>query len=168
MKTVYIGLGSNIGDRLQYLSEACDLLTKDHKLLAKSSIFETAPIGFTDQDSFLNQVLWVQTKATASELLEQALDIETQLDRTRKVKWGPRTIDIDLLLYESEIIKEEKLILPHPGIYTRRFVLEPLFELNPDLIIPPEGKSVSYYLNQVLDQKVEKLNFTHKNIVFSI
>lgn len=167
MKIVYIGLGSNLGDRLNYLQRAVQLVSKNHNILKCSSIYETAPVGFTEQNFFLNQVICVETNFSAKDLLYNVLQTELELDRKRDLKWGPRTIDIDLLLYDNEIINDDDLILPHPGMYSRRFVLEPLTELCPDLIISADGKTASHYLKEVMDQKVEKLNFTNKNVVFS-
>ncbi|MFD2706343.1 2-amino-4-hydroxy-6-hydroxymethyldihydropteridine diphosphokinase [Salibacterium lacus] len=131
MNYSYIALGSNIGDRKYYLREGVREL-KEHPRLhvtELSSIYETAPVGVTDQPSFLNMVLSLRTDITPLELLEITQSIERRLDRVRDKHWGPRTIDLDILLFNDENIKMNELNIPHPRMHERAFVLIPLCEI---------------------------------------
>ena len=127
-KTAFIALGSNIGNRYDYLMKGIEYLAKHPKikLVNTSSVYETDPVGFEEQDLFLNMVIEVQTDLCASELLEFCLEVELELGRKREIVWGPRTIDLDILLYNQENIKSEKLIIPHPRMLERNFVMIPL------------------------------------------
>lgn len=127
----YIALGSNMGDRAYYLTEAVSRLDAHTQIrvLGSSSIYETEPVGYTDQDSFLNKVVAVCTTLTSHELLSYMLHIEIELGRIRDIRWGPRTLDLDLLLYGEEQINTVELILPHPRMKERAFVLIPLVEV---------------------------------------
>ena len=127
----YISLGSNIGDRAYYLTEAVSRLDAHPQIqmIGSSSIYETEPVGYTDQDSFLNKVVAVCTTLTSHELLSYMLQVEIELGRTRDIRWGPRTLDLDLLLYGKEQINTADLILPHPRMEERAFVLIPLIEV---------------------------------------
>jgi 2-amino-4-hydroxy-6-hydroxymethyldihydropteridine diphosphokinase len=135
----FVGLGSNLGDREDYLRRALDRLGAARV----SSIRETEPVGVTDQPNFLNAVAEVETDLTARELLQLLLEIERELgrDRSRGQRWGPRTIDLDLLLYGDDVIAEPGLTVPHPRLAERSFVLEPLHELDPELVLP-DGRRV--------------------------
>src|SRR5690606_11833702 len=126
--TAYIALGSNMGDREQWLLQALDALNKREELTitAVSAIYETDPVGYTEQDAFLNMVIEVETTYSPHELLQQQLKIENELGRVRQVQWGPRTIELDLLLYDNMVLETEQLILPHPRMMERAFVLVPL------------------------------------------
>ena len=128
---IYLGLGSNLGDREDLLSKAVKLLDEHQAIIVKrvSSIYETAPVGITDQPAFLNAVVAVETSLSVYELLTECLWIEAVLGRVRTVRWGPRTIDIDLLLYNELKLDSEALIIPHPRMHVRPFVLIPLSEL---------------------------------------
>lgn len=134
----FISLGSNIGNRYDYLSKAIEHLAKHPKiqLVNTSSVYETDPVGYEEQDLFLNMVIEVQTEMSALELLDLCLKLELTLGRKREIIWGPRTIDLDILLFNQENIKSEKLIIPHPRMLERNFVMIPLSEINPDIIIP--------------------------------
>ncbi|PWA12147.1 2-amino-4-hydroxy-6-hydroxymethyldihydropteridine diphosphokinase [Pueribacillus theae] len=135
MAIAYIGLGSNIGNRDEYLYKALKALGNDSAMLVRdvSSIYETDPVGFTEQPAFLNMVAEIETSLQPLELLASLQKIEDKLGRTREIKWGPRTIDLDILLYNQETVKSERLIIPHPRMKERGFVLIPLFELAPHL-----------------------------------
>jgi 2-amino-4-hydroxy-6-hydroxymethyldihydropteridine diphosphokinase len=138
----FIGLGSNLGDREAYLRRALDLLRADPsiELLAVSSFRETDPVGFLDQPRFLNAAAALETELAARALLERLLAVEQVLGRRRDgPRFGPRTIDLDLLLHGEEVVKEPGLTVPHPRLAERRFVLEPLHELDPGLVIPGRG-----------------------------
>jgi len=141
----YLGLGSNLGDRKDYINRAISRLVSHHEIemLKASSIIETAAFGKTDQPDFLNCVIKLDTTFSPFELLQLCLTIETNLGRIRYEKWGPRTIDIDLLLYEDLVIDEDHLIVPHSGIPERRFVLISLNELCPDYIHPVLNKRIN-------------------------
>jgi 2-amino-4-hydroxy-6-hydroxymethyldihydropteridine diphosphokinase len=138
----YVGLGSNLGDREDNLRRALALL-EDVGAIRVSSFRETDPVGVTDQPRFLNAAARVDTALGARELLDRLLEIERALgrDRSREERWGPRTIDLDLLLYGGETIEEPGLTVPHPRLAERRFVLEPLHELDPELTLP-DGRAV--------------------------
>lgn len=133
--TVYLGLGSNIGDRCRHLHEAVLLLQEhpDIKVEAASSIYETDPVGYTEQDKFLNLVIKISTNLKPDELLQTMQNVEHRLGRTREIHWGPRTIDLDILLYNQENIETESLIVPHPRMFERAFVLIPLLEVYGEL-----------------------------------
>ncbi|WP_042453873.1 2-amino-4-hydroxy-6-hydroxymethyldihydropteridine diphosphokinase [Neobacillus dielmonensis] len=131
----FIALGSNVGNRYDNMMSAVSQLTANHdvQLVNYSSIYETDPVGYEDQDLFLNMVIKVSTVLNPFELLDRCLSIETSLGRKREIRWGPRTVDLDILLYNQENIKTDKLIVPHPRMLERAFVMVPLLELNPDL-----------------------------------
>jgi 2-amino-4-hydroxy-6-hydroxymethyldihydropteridine diphosphokinase len=138
----YIGLGANLGDREENLRAALERLTELGPLRV-SSFRETDPVGVTDQPRFVNAVAELETDLGARDLLERLLEIERELGRhrSREERWGPRTIDLDLLLYGDEVIDEPGLTVPHPRLAERRFVLEPLHELAPGLLLP-DGRAV--------------------------
>ena len=138
LKKAYLLLGSNLGKREQYLANAIQAVaTEVGAIFATSSIYETEAWGKTDQPSFLNLAIAVDTVLTPMELLEAVLDIEKALGRVRHEKWGSRMIDIDIIIYEDKIVNHEsKLIIPHPEMQNRKFVLEPLAEIAPNLIHP--------------------------------
>lgn len=135
MNTAYLSLGSNIGDRLAMLTEAVRLLSEHPAIAVKavSSIYETDPVGYTDQEAFLNLALEIGTTLPASELLDVCQSIEEQLERKRIIRWGPRTIDLDILLYNQDNMETERLTVPHPRMHERAFVLVPLLEIAPQL-----------------------------------
>jgi 2-amino-4-hydroxy-6-hydroxymethyldihydropteridine diphosphokinase len=137
MTLAYIGLGSNLGDRAENLRRALERL-KQLGSVRGSAVRETDPVGVLDQPKFLNAVAALDTEIAARELLSRLLEIERGLgrDRSTEARWGPRTIDLDLLLYGDEVIDEPGLTVPHPRLADRRFVLEPLCELNEDLTLP--------------------------------
>lgn len=135
MNESYLSLGSNIGDRLKMLKQATSLLNQHPKvnLVGISSIYETAPVGFTEQEPFLNMVVHIETPCSALELLDICQEVEQKLHRKRLVRWGPRTIDLDILLYNQDNMESERLTLPHPRMHERAFVLIPLMELKPSI-----------------------------------
>jgi 2-amino-4-hydroxy-6-hydroxymethyldihydropteridine diphosphokinase len=141
MPLVYIGLGSNLGDREATISRALSLLDgAGIRVLRVSTLRETDPVGFEDQPRFLNGVAELQTELEPRELLERLLAVERTLGRNRTgPRFGPRTIDLDILLYGSIEAREEELEIPHPRLHERTFVLEPLAELNADLEVPGRG-----------------------------
>ena len=140
MARAYVGLGTNLGDREATLRQAVDLLRERVDVRAVSSVRETEPWGLVDQPPFLNAAVEVETELTARELLDLLFDVEQSLGRTREgPRYGPRTIDLDLLVYGEETLDEPGLTVPHPRLHERRFALEPLAELAPDLVVPGRG-----------------------------
>ncbi len=137
MTVVYLGLGSNLGDREAALRVAIHALDAGGvRVLRRSSVYETDPIGLRDQPRFLNLVLEAETALSPDDLLALIQRIEASLGRTREVRWGPRTVDIDILLFGDAVIATPRLTVPHQEMRGRRFVLEPLAELRPDLKLP--------------------------------
>ena len=157
MISVYLSLGSNIGDKKAYLEAALERLNQlpQTSLAAVSSFYETAAWGKTDQDNFLNICCQLKTELAAQQLLIECQQIEKNLNRVRYEHWGPRTIDIDILLYGSEHIATESLKVPHPYMTERAFVLVPLFEIAPSLEIC--GHSITSYLKTLNLEEVRKL-----------
>ena len=152
MDGIYILLGSNMGNRLEYLREAEQLLIKEGiQVLDESSIYETEPWGKTDQAWFLNVVLQIETSEEPLSLLSLLLKVEQDLGRIRKEKWGERCIDIDLLYYHNEEMESESLTVPHPGIEHRRFTLIPLAEMCAPELHPKTGKTHIQMLADCLD-----------------
>jgi 2-amino-4-hydroxy-6-hydroxymethyldihydropteridine diphosphokinase len=154
LKLVYLGLGSNLGDRRANLEAAIEKLALDVK--RRSSIYETEPRDFRNQPWFLNQVVEAETDLFPRQLLSHIQKVERDLGRKRTVAKGPRTIDIDILLYGNGVIKTSDLEIPHPRLAERRFVLEPLAELAPDLRHPVTNQSVRELLSRVAAQSVRK------------
>ena len=159
MPTAYIALGANSGDRLQYLKRAVALLGSRPGLTITrlSSVYETAPVGYTDQGDFLNACACLKTTVAPTVLLKTMLEIEQKLERVRQIRWGPRTIDLDLLVYDNIIMRTPFLELPHPRLATRGFVLVPLAELNLNLVIPGLEKSVQDLLGALECREAVKL-----------
>ena len=138
----YVGLGANIGPREETLRRAVELLAAvpGVELIGASELRETDPVGVVDQPRFLNGAAAVETRLSARELLDALLAIEQSLGRIRDERWGPRTVDLDLLAYGDEVVDEPGLSVPHPRLHERRFALEPLAELDPDLALPGRGR----------------------------
>jgi len=145
MNQAFIALGTNIEPRKEHLDEALALLVQDEgvKVGGKSSIYETAPVGYTEQADFLNMVIQIETTHLPIHLLNVCQKIEQQLGRKRGVRFGPRTIDLDILVYNQEDRKTDRLTIPHPRMHERAFVLIPLAEIAPSLMIPTINQRVS-------------------------
>lgn len=142
MKTAFVGIGANLGDREGTLRRALRLLDDRDgvTVAAVSSLRETAPVGYLNQPSFLNGAARLETALSPRELLRALLDVERELGRDRSgPRFGPRTVDLDLLLYDGLELDEPGLVVPHPRLHERRFVLEPLVELAPGLVVPGRG-----------------------------
>jgi len=153
MNKAYLSLGSNEGNRRQWLQKANDLI-KVHcgEILQRSAIYKTAAWGITDQPDFLNMVMYIETLKTPAELLTSILNIETTLGRHRNVKWGPRIIDIDILLFNNDVIDIPGLVIPHPFMQDRRFTLRPLAEIAPDYVHPKLNKTIKELLENCPDK----------------
>jgi 2-amino-4-hydroxy-6-hydroxymethyldihydropteridine diphosphokinase len=131
----YLALGSNLGDRAEHLARAREELeTRGARILRESTIRETEPFGVREQPFFLNQVLEVDWAGTPRQLLETAQAVEAAVGRTASYRWGPREIDVDILLFDELQVREEGLTIPHPGLASRDFVRVPLAELRPDIL----------------------------------
>ena len=162
MTKVYLSLGSNMGNRQDYLKKAVESLDRllETEVKAVSSYYETAAWGLTDQADFLNLALALDTQLPAESLLSACQAIEKDLDRVRHEHWGPRTVDIDILLYGQEIWGTEHLKVPHPLMTQRAFVLVPLLEIAENLVEPQTGQAYKKYLSQIDTSDVRKLVFT--------
>jgi 2-amino-4-hydroxy-6-hydroxymethyldihydropteridine diphosphokinase len=144
-----------MGDRFDYLKKAMLLLDSHEgiRVVNTSSIYETDPVGYTDQDQFLNMAVQAATSLKPDELLDVCLKIEEKLGRKRDVRWGPRTLDLDILLYNHENIETEKLTIPHPRMSERAFVLLPLLEMDPNLTLSNMGKPLKSCLQSIPDKE---------------
>ena len=147
----FVGLGSNLGEREAMIRLALDDLARlpETSLVRASSLYDTEPVGEVDQPNFLNAVAQLDTALTARQLLWNLLLIEKRLGRARTKRWGPRTIDLDLLLYGQQVIEEPDLVVPHPELTRRSFVLVPLVELDPLLIHPVTGETLVSHLSRL-------------------
>lgn len=156
----YIGLGSNLGEKLLHCQEAISEIFKidSHRLLAQSSFYKTQPFGYTGQDWFVNGVIKIETDLTAHDLLRALKGIESRMGRQETFRWGPRVIDLDLLFYDEEHIQSEEIQIPHPRLHERQFVLVPLAEIDPGLVHPVLKKTVKDLLASLKEEQgVEKL-----------
>ena len=153
MNKVYLGLGTNMGERLEYLNSACTILSQHENIniTNKSKIYETKAWGYTDQADFLNMCLEINTSLDEIQLLEVCGQVEQKLNRKRIIRWGPRTIDVDILFFNDIILNNEKLSIPHPRISERAFVLIPLMDLNTNLVI--KNKTIDVYLDSLSSEE---------------
>lgn len=149
--TLYLSIGSNMGDKKEHLDMAVERLRQDEwtQVERVSSYIETKPVGGVEQDDFLNAALCVRTLRTPQEFLELIEDIEKEQKRERAIHWGPRTIDVDILLYDDEIIQSEKLTIPHKEMTKREFVLKPMTEIAPYKRHPVNGQTMEELLEHV-------------------
>lgn len=156
----FIALGSNMGKPVYRCLEGIEYLKviKRSQVLRCSSFYRTEPVGFLDQEWFINAVIEIRTSFTAQELMLELQAIEMRMGRQKSVKWGPRIIDLDILLYGQEVIQTDFLTVPHPELHKRRFVLEPLYEIAPYAIHPAFGVSVAGLMERLADKsKVERI-----------
>ena len=156
MSVVYIGIGSNIGDRVGYVQQAYRLLNDIDKIDIKksSSLYETEPYGYKEQNWFINAVIQVETNLEPLKLLMECQRIEKQLGRIKHPdapQWGPRTLDLDILFYDNMIISSDRLMIPHPGVDQRACVLVPLLEIAPDFVHPTLNTSISEIYETLCD-----------------
>jgi 2-amino-4-hydroxy-6-hydroxymethyldihydropteridine diphosphokinase len=157
MNNVFLLLGSNLGDRKQYLQQAIMHIAYDIAPTIKiSSVYETESWGKTDEPDYLNMVIELETELSAQTILKKILSIEEAMGRKREEKWGSRIIDIDILYYNTAIINEPGLHVPHPELHNRRFTLEPLAEIAPDFIHPILNKNSLQLKNDLKDSLIVK------------
>ena len=154
MHLVYIGFGSNIGDRLAHIQNAIDALSKTEGITLQkiSSVYKTDPVGYEAQAHFLNGVAAIQTHLRPLSLLHTLKNIETAIGRQHRIRWGPREIDLDILIYGDMCLQTEKLVIPHPEMHLRRFVLVPLAEIAPYLVHPVFQETVQTLLERLKGQ----------------
>lgn len=146
---VYLGLGSNLGERVKNLENSLVRIAELARIEKKSGIYETEPWGLKEQPNFLNQVVRVKTRLTPLELLTALKNIERRIGRKKSVQYGPRVIDVDILFYDDLIMKTEPLTIPHPFLTQRAFVLVPLNEIAPNHLHPVEGKKIRELYNKI-------------------
>jgi 2-amino-4-hydroxy-6-hydroxymethyldihydropteridine diphosphokinase len=159
MKRIYLGLGSNLGEREENLRRARELLNAAGiRILRESSLYETEPQDLTHQPWFLNQVVEAETALFPMQLLGRVLKIEKELGRRRVIEKGPRTLDIDILLYHRFVIDSPVLVVPHPRMHERRFVLAPMAELAPDLRHPVTRQTMRELLGRIKGQAIRRFN----------
>lgn len=155
VSNVFLGLGSNIGDREKIISNACDIIRNDadSELMKVSSYYETSPYGNIDQNNFLNAVIEIKTNLNVEKLYRFVKEVETKLGREkREIKWGPREIDIDILFYNDLIYKSDRVVIPHPEILNRDFVIVPMTEIAPDFVHP----AVKVKISEIDISQIEK------------
>jgi 2-amino-4-hydroxy-6-hydroxymethyldihydropteridine diphosphokinase len=153
MAKAYLFTGSNVGNRIKNIENAARLISEQAgKIVKASSVYETQAWGSTSQGAFLNQALLIETKLEPKELLKKILGIEQQLGRVRLIKWEPRIIDIDILLYENIIYSDSDLVIPHPYLPERRFTLTPLVEIARNVIHPVLNKTMQELLTECKDK----------------
>ena len=155
--TVFLSLGANLGDRLDNLSKAIEKLGVFSNLIRLSSIYETDPWGYIDQPHFYNQVVKIETDIGPVELLHQIKKVEQEIGRTPSFKYGPRLIDLDILLFDDLVLSTPELVVPHPQLMNRAFVLVPLAEINPDLEIPGMTGTIEEYSQKIGHDGIRKV-----------
>lgn len=158
--TAYIGLGGNVGDVLASMKSAIQSLNADNQITVKSisDVYKTPPWGLEDQDWFLNVCIGLETTLTAQDLLKACLEAELALKRVRDIRWGPRTIDLDVLVFGEEQINEENLQVPHPRMHERAFVIKPMADIAPDLYL--REKKISDWLADLDASEIQKVDET--------
>ena len=152
MKTVYIGIGGNLGDPYENCMKAVEIIKEQPfcEIKALSPFYRTQPVGIEGDNWFINAVLSINTSLSSGELIEMLLDIEKEMGRTRSaIRWESRIIDLDVLLFGNDIINDKNLIVPHPRMHLRRFVMAPMADIAPELVHPVLGKSMAEILDEI-------------------
>lgn len=149
--TAYIGLGSNMGNKQENIQLAIEKIgqSQNNKIIQVSKLYETEPVGFLEQDDFINSAIEIRTMFSPNELIKFLLNIEIELKRVRTIKWGPRTIDLDVLLYNNDIISSKDIVVPHPRMHERSFVLLPLCDIAPYILHPILNKRMVELLKEL-------------------
>lgn len=164
METAYIGIGSNMGDPRGNCLDAIDRIGRidDCRVISVSGLYLTEPVGIKEQEWYINSVVSMSTGVSAPDLLNRLLGIESDMGRIRTVKWGPRVIDLDILIFGQDIIDDEAIKVPHPMMHMRRFVMAPMADIAPDLVHPELGKTMIELLREIPgnDQAVKRLEGT--------
>lgn len=157
MTRAYLGIGGNMGNKKENIEKTIELLKSNDsiKVTKISSLYETEPVGYVDQDWFLNIVVEIDTSLEPYSLLEYCNHIETELRRERIIKWGPRTIDVDILLYEGFTLTSEKLTVPHPRMCERAFVMIPLYEIVQNIVI--NNTEINDIVKNLQGEKIRKI-----------
>ena len=157
MARAYLSLGSNMGDKKAFLEEGVELLNTypEIRVTGQSSFYETDPVGYLDQDVFINIGLEIETSFEPEALLEACQSVENKLHRRRVIRWGPRTVDIDIIFYDDIKIKSEKLEIPHPRAFERAFVMVPIYEINKKLVIL--NRPIKKIIDQISLEGVRKI-----------
>lgn len=148
----YIGIGSNMGDKKANCLRAVELLKQAGNVLRVSSLYQTEPVGYKEQEDFINAVAAFETDLSPANLLALCHSIEEKLGRKRVIRWGPRSIDLDILLYGDLIVSQADLVIPHPLMASRKFVLAPLVEIDPSVIHPVLKKNAAQLLDELKDK----------------
>ena len=159
----YISVGSNMGDRLQNCRKGVEALAEadNSRILAQSRIYQTEPVDYEDQDWFINMVVKLETPYDPFQLLDHIEDIQRAAGRTRDpIRFGPRILDLDIILYDNRIIESERLVVPHPRMHKRRFVLKPICDIDPAIIHPVLKREIQFLLKQLGEE--EQMVFEYK------
>jgi 2-amino-4-hydroxy-6-hydroxymethyldihydropteridine diphosphokinase len=154
MTEVYLALGANVGNKKAGISNAIKLLTNKLKNVRRAPLYTTKPVGYTKQADFLNTAISGQTDLSPRQLLKYIKEVERQVGRVQRLRWGPREIDIDIIFYGDVVLETSSLTIPHPRFRTRDFVLQPLADLNPELVDPLTQKTVSQLLGEVSNRSL--------------
>ncbi|MFL7869398.1 MAG: 2-amino-4-hydroxy-6-hydroxymethyldihydropteridine diphosphokinase [Anaerolineales bacterium] len=154
--TVYIALGTNLGNRLANLRAAIQAMPPEIQVLAESHVYETPPWGYEEQPAFLNMVIKAETKLEPEPLLKRLKQLEVELGREQNFRWGPRLIDLDILFYDDLVLDSPPLVIPHPRLHERAFVLVPLADIAPNYIHPVLDRPVRELLAQVNAEGIER------------